>query len=68
MSQVSPDKASEAVRKMVDVVTYVAQDLKKGMSGDMVKAVTVSARLSFVAFSIGVLIDLDKLPMKQETS
>jgi hypothetical protein len=52
---------------MVDVVTYVAQDIKKGMSSDMVKAVTVSARVSFVAFSIGVSIALDKLPSRTNT-
>jgi hypothetical protein len=49
---------------MVEVVTYVAQDIKQGMSSEMVKAVTVSARISFVAFSIGVNIALDKLPMR----
>ena len=62
---ISPEKASQAVQNMVEVVTYVAQDLKQGMSGDMVKAVTVSARVSFVAFSIGVNIALDKLPLKE---
>lgn len=61
---VSPEKASQAVQNMVEVVTYVAQDMKQGMSSEMVKAVTVSARVSFVAFSIGVNIALDKLPMR----
>ena len=61
---ISPEKASKAVQNMVDVVTYVAQDIKQGMSSEMVKAVTVNARVSFVAFSIGVSIALDKLPMK----
>ena len=65
ISQVSPDKASQAVGRMVDMVTYVAQDLKRGMSSDMVKAVVVSARISFVVFSIGVSINLDKLPMRE---
>lgn len=62
---VSPEKAAAAVRRMVDVVTYVAQDVKKGMSGEMVKAVTVNARVNLVAFSIGVSIALDKLPMQE---
>jgi hypothetical protein len=52
---------------MVDVVTYVAQDVKKGMSSDMVQAVTVNARVNFVAFSIGVSIALDKLPLRENT-
>ncbi len=57
---ISPEKASQAVQNMVEVVTHVAQDMKQGMSSEMVKAVTVSARISFVAFSIGVNIALDK--------
>ena len=61
---ISPEKASKAVQNMFDVVTYVAQDIKQGMSSEMVKAVTVNARVSFVAFSIGVSIALDKLPMR----
>lgn len=64
---VSPDKAAAAVKRMVDVVTFVAQDVKKGMSSDMVKAVTVSARVSFVGFSIGVSIALDKLPLRENS-
>ena len=61
---ISPEKASQAVQNMVDVVTIVAQNMKQGMSSEMVKAVTVSARISFVAFSIGVNIALDKLPAR----
>jgi uncharacterized membrane protein YvbJ len=61
---ISPEKASQAVQNMVEIVTAVAQDMKQGMSSEMVKAVTVSARISFVAFSIGVNIALDKLPMR----
>jgi len=64
---VSPEKAATAVKRMVDVATYVAQDVKKGMSSDMVKAVTVNARVNFVAFSIGVSIELDKLPLRENT-
>jgi hypothetical protein len=64
---VSPEKASAAVKRMVDVVTYVAQDVKKGMSSDMVQAVTVNARVNFVAFSIGVSIALDKLPLRENS-
>ena len=64
VSLVSKEKASEAVQSMVEVVTYVAQDLKMGMSSEMVKAVTVSARISFVAFSVGVSIALDKVPLR----
>jgi hypothetical protein len=63
---VSREKTSEAIQKMMQVVTYVAQDMKKGMSSEMVKAVTVSARMSFVAFSIGVSIPLEKLPSRTE--
>ncbi len=65
---INPEKASQAVQNMVDVVTIVAQDLKQGMSSEMVKAVTVSARISFVAFSIGVNIALDKLPLRTQST
>ena len=64
---VSPERAAATVKRMVDVVTYVAQDVKKGMSSDMVQAVTVNARVNFVAFSIGVSIALDKLPLRENT-
>jgi uncharacterized Zn finger protein (UPF0148 family) len=70
MGMVTPEKAAETVQSMIDVVTYVAQDLKQGMSSEMVKAVDVSARVNFVAFSVGVTIDLEKLPLpdkKQST-
>ena len=63
---VSGEKASNSVQRMMEVVTYVAQDMKKGMSREMVKAVTVNARMSFVAFSVGVSIALDKLPLRED--
>jgi uncharacterized membrane protein YvbJ len=63
---ISPEKASQAVQNMVNIVTVVAQDMKQGMSSEMVKAITVSARISFVAFSIGVNIALDKLPVRAQ--
>ena len=63
---ISPEKASQAVQNMVEVVTHVAQDMKQGMSSEMVKAVTVNARVSFVAFSVGVNIALDKLPLREK--
>lgn len=65
---VSPEKTSQAVQNMVKVVTHVAQDMKQGMSSEMVKAVTVSARVSFVAFSVGVSIALDKLPLRENNT
>ncbi len=53
---------------MVEVVTHVAQDMKQGMSSEMVKAVTVNARVSFVTFSVGVNIALDKLPLRENNT
>ena len=66
LGMVTPEKASETVQSMIDVVTYVAQDLKQGMSSDMVKAVDVNARVNFVAFSVGISIDLEKLPLQDK--
>ncbi len=63
LGMVTPEKASETAQNMIDIVAYVAQDLKQGMSSDMVKAVDVNARVNFVAFSVGISIDLEKLPL-----
>lgn len=64
---VSPEKASEATRKLLEVVTKVARDVKKDLPADMVKAVDLSAEISFIAFSIGVQVDLEQVRILKET-
>ena len=58
---VSQDKASEAVRRMIDLLIRVARDVRKEIPPDMVKAVDLEAEISFIAFSIGVSIDLEQI-------
>ena len=58
---VSPEKASEAVRNMLNVMTQVAMDVKRDISPEMVKAVDLTAEINLIAFSIGVQIDLEQL-------
>jgi len=36
------------------------------MSSGMVKAVNVNARVNFVAFSVSITIDLEKLPLQDK--
>ena len=54
-------KVSEAMASLVNMMINVSHDVKKGISTDMVNAVDLSARVNFVAFSIGVSIDLATL-------
>ena len=61
----SQDKASGAVKNLLDVMTNIARDVRKDLPSDMVKAVDLRASVSFIAFSVGVSIDLEKLQVKQ---
>jgi len=57
----SPERASEAVRNMLNVMTQVAQDVRNELPPDMVNAVDLEAEINLIAFSIGVSIDLEQL-------
>ena len=67
-SIVSQEKASEATKKLLKIITQVARDVKKELPADMVKAVDLSAEISFIAFTIGVQVDLEQVKMSKETS
>ena len=58
---ISPERASEAVKNMLSVMTQVARDVKRDLPQDMVNAVDLTAEINLIAFSIGVSIDLDQL-------
>jgi hypothetical protein len=60
---VTQERASEAVRRMLKIVTHVAQDVRRELSPDMVKAIDLEAEISFIAFSIGVTVDLEQLSL-----
>jgi hypothetical protein len=57
----SQEKATEATRNLLNLVTTVAREVRKDLPPDMVKAVDLRANVSFIAFSIGVSVDLEKL-------
>ncbi len=58
---ITPERASEAVKNMLSVMTQVARDVKRDLPQDMVNAVDLTAEINLIAFSIGVSIDLDQL-------
>ena len=64
---ISAEKASSAVRKLLNIITTVSQDVKKELPADMIKAVDLSAEISFIAFTIGVQIDLEQIPIKKKS-
>ena len=65
-SIISPEKASAATKKLLKVVTQVARDVKKELPADMVKAIDLSAEISFIAFSIGVQVDLEQVKLSKQ--
>ena len=54
-------QVSEAMASLVNLMINVSQDVKNGISSDMINAVDLNARVNFVAFSMGVSIDLAAL-------
>ena len=61
---ISQEKATEATRNLLNLVTNVAREVRKDLPPDMIKAVDLRASVSFIAFSIGVGVDLEKLQTK----
>jgi hypothetical protein len=44
----------------------VAQDVRRELPPDMVKAIDLEAEVSFIAFSIGVTVDLEQLSLAKQ--
>jgi hypothetical protein len=61
----SQDKADEAMKNLLNIVTKIARDARNSLDPDMVKAIDLRANVSFVAFSVGVIVDLEKLQPKK---
>jgi hypothetical protein len=61
---ISSEKASEVVGNLVEIMIQVARDLKKEIPPEVIKAIDLEAEVSFVAFSVGVSIDLEQLDTK----
>ncbi len=63
---ITQERASEAVRNMLKIVTHVAQDVRRELPPEMVKAIDLEAEISFIAFSIGVSVDLEQLALTKD--
>jgi hypothetical protein len=61
---ITSERASEVVGNLVEVMVHVARDLKEKTPPEVIKAIDLSAEVSFVAFSVGVSIDLEQLDSK----
>jgi hypothetical protein len=61
---ITSERASEVVGNLVEVMIQVARDLKEKTPPEVIKALDLSAEVSFVAFSVGVSIDLEQLDTK----
>lgn len=59
-------RVSVAMASLVNMMINVSSDVKKGISSDMVNAIDLSARVNFVAFSIGVTVDLAELKKEKQ--
>ena len=57
----TPERASELMSNLVEIMIQVARDVRKQIPEDMIKAVDLEAEMNFVAFSIGVSIDLEEI-------
>ncbi len=55
------ERVSEAMSKLVNLMINVSKDVTKSMPADMVNAIDLEAEINFVAFTIGVSIDLAEL-------
>ena len=64
MSVVSQERAPEAAKNLLNLVTTIARDARNNLDPDMVKAIDISAYISLVAVRIGVSVDLEKLQPK----
>jgi hypothetical protein len=61
----SQERADEAIKNLLTIVTKVAREARTSLDPDMVKAIDLRANVSFVAFSVGVVVDLEKLQPKK---
>ena len=63
-TMVSPERATEVVRNIINLMMEVASEVRKEVPAHMRKAIDLSAEANFVAFTIGVSIDLDQIEAK----
>ena len=63
-TMISPERATEVVRNIIHLMLEVASEVRKEIPAHMRKAIDLSAEANFVAFTIGISIDLDELESK----
>lgn len=59
---VSTETASKAVMSMLNLVVNVARRIRDEVPPEMISAIDLTAEMSFVAFSVGIEVDLEKVP------
>ena len=67
-TMVTPERATEVVRNIINLMLQVASEVRKEIPAHMRKAIDLSAEANFVAFTIGVSIDLDRLEAKPKVT
>lgn len=55
------DKVTEAMGNLVNLMINVSKDITKQMPKEMISAIDLEAEVNFVAFTIGVTVDLAEL-------
>jgi hypothetical protein len=63
----TPENASEIVTNLVNIMVQVARDVRSELPRDMINAIDLEAEMNFVAFSVGVSIDLEQIKPIQST-
>jgi hypothetical protein len=60
----SQEKATESMKNVLNLLVDVAKNIKRDIPPEMIKAIDLNAEVSFIAFSMGVSIDLEQLETK----
>ena len=62
------EKVTEAMGNLVNLMINVSKDVTKQVPVDMVSAIDLEAEVNFIAFTIGVTIDLAELKKSEKTA
>jgi len=62
---ISQEKATENMKNVLNLLVEVARNIKQDIPPEMIKAIDLNAEVSFIAFSMGVTIDLEQLETKE---
>jgi hypothetical protein len=62
------ERVSEAMGNLVNLMINVSKDVSQSIPSDMVNAIDLEAEVNFVAFTIGVTIDLAEINQVKSTT